>query len=77
MDKNDIRDAIAALDEDTIIGHVKYDQKMKGLNFARTVLCGGQWQRVDGELKLKIIDNSLHTEIPLTGEYIPGNATTK
>lgn len=75
MDKNDIKAAIAALDVDTIIGHVKYDQEMDGLPFARTVLCGGQWQRVDGELKLKIIDNSLHTEIPLTGKFIEGNAT--
>lgn len=77
MSKEDIRDAIAALDVDTIIGHVKYDQTMDGLTFARTVLCGGQWQREDGELKLRIIDNSLHTGIPLTGEYIEGNATNK
>lgn len=77
MNKEDIRDAIAALDVDTIIGHVKYDQEMEGLTFARTVLCGGQWQREDGELKLRIIDNSLHTEIPLTGEYIEGNATNR
>lgn len=77
MNKEDIRAAIAALDVDTIIGHVKYDQKKDGLTFARTVLCGGQWQREDGELKLRIIDNSLHTEIPLTGDYIEGNATNK
>ena len=75
MDKEDIRDAIANIDTDTIIGHVKYDQEMNGLPYARTVLCGGQWQRENGELKLKIIDNSLHPEIPLTGEYIEGNAT--
>ena len=75
MDKEDIRDAIANIDTDTIIGHVKYDQEMNGLPYARTVLCGGQWQREDGQLKLKIIDNSLHPEIPLTGEYIEGNAT--
>ncbi len=75
LNKEDVRAALSSLDVDTIIGHVKYDQKMKGLTFARTVLCGGQWQREDGELKLKIIDNSLHPEIPLTGEYIPGNAT--
>ena len=76
MSKEDIRDAIANLDVDTIIGHVKYDQEMNGLPFARTVLCGGQWQRDEnGDLKLIIIDNSLHTEIPLTGSYISGNAT--
>lgn len=75
LEKEDIRAALSSLDTDTIIGHVKYDQKMKGLTFARTVLCGGQWQREDGVLTLKIIDNSLHPEIPLTGEYLPGNAT--
>lgn len=75
MDKEDIREAIANIDTDTIIGHVKYDQEMNGLPYSRTVLCGGQWQREDGELKLKIIDNSLHPEIPLTGEYKKGNAT--
>ncbi len=77
LDKEDIRTALSSLDVDTIIGHVKYDQKMKGLTFARTVLCGGQWQRENGELTLKIIDNSLHPEIQLTGEYQPGNATNK
>lgn len=76
MDKEDIRAAIAAIDTDTVIGHVKYDQEMDGLRFSRTVLCGGQWQRENGELKLKIIDNSLHTDIPLTGEYMEGNATS-
>ncbi len=76
MDKEDIRAAIAAIDIDTVIGHVKYDQEMDGLRFARTVLCGGQWQKENGELKLKIIDNSLHTDIPLTGEYMEGNATS-
>ena len=75
MSKEDIRDAIAAIDTDTIIGHVKYDQEMNGLTFARTILTGGQWQRENGELKLRIIDNSLHPEIPLTGSYIEGNAT--
>ena len=76
-DKEKLRDAILDLDVDTIVGHVKYDQEMDGLRYARTVLCGGQWQRENGELVLKIIDNSLHPEIPLTGEYVPGNATLK
>ena len=77
MDKNDIREALASLDVDTIIGHVKYDQEMDGLHFSRTVLCGGQWQRDEnGDLKLVIIDNSIHPEIPLTGSYQSGNATT-
>ncbi|MCR5214220.1 MAG: ABC transporter substrate-binding protein [Eubacterium sp.] len=78
MDKNDIKASLASLDVDTIVGHVKYDQEMDGLHFARTVLCGGQWQRDEnGDLKLVIIDNSIHPEIPLTGSYQEGNATKK
>lgn len=75
LDKEDIRDAIAGLEVNTITGPIKYDKKMKGLTYSETVLCGGQWQRIDGELKLKVIDNSLYPEIPLTGEYVSGNAT--
>lgn len=74
-DKQKLREAIGGLDVTTIVGHVKYDQKMKGLPYACTTLCGGQWQRENGELVLKIIDNSLYPEIGLTGEYVPGNAT--
>ena len=76
-DREKVRDAIAGLDVDTIVGHIKYDRKMDGLNYASTVLCGGQWQREDGQLVLKVIDNSLYPDIPLTGEYQPGNATKK
>ncbi|MCR5138414.1 MAG: ABC transporter substrate-binding protein [Oscillospiraceae bacterium] len=72
-----VRDAIRSLDVTTIVGHVKYDQQMKGLTYACTTLCGGQWQRENGELVLKVIDNSLYPEIQLTGSYQPGNATQK
>ena len=70
-----LREAIAALDVTTIVGHIRYDRQMRGLNYACTVLCGGQWQRRDGELRLVVIDNSLYPEIELTGSYVPGNAT--
>lgn len=76
-EKNAVRDAIGALDVDTVVGHVKYDNEMNGLPYTRTVLCGGQWQRENGQLTLKVIDNTLHPEIPLTGEYVPGNATNR
>ena len=76
-DKAKVKEAIGGLDVTTIVGHVKYDQKMKGLPYACTTLCGGQWQREDGQLVLKIIDNSLYPEIGLTGEYVPGNATNR
>lgn len=74
-DRQKLAEAIGGLDVTTVVGHVKYDQKMKGLPYACTTLCGGQWQRENGELVLKIIDNSLYPEIGLTGKYAPGNAT--
>ena len=76
-EKKAVRDAIGALDVETIVGPIKYENTMEGLTYARTALCGGQWQREDGRLVLKIIDNSLHPEIRTTGEYLPGNATQR
>ena len=70
-----VRDAIAGLDVTTVVGNIRYDQQMRGLHYACTVLCGGQWQRENGELTLKVIDNSLYPEIGLTGSYVEGNAT--
>lgn len=72
-----VRDAISNLDVTTIVGHIRYDQQMRGLRFACTSLCGGQWQRENGQLTLKVIDNSLYPDIQLTGAYIPGNATQR
>ena len=73
-----VRDAIRALDVTTLVGPVKYDQKMGGLTFAYTPLTAGQWQRDEaGNLVLKVIDNSLYPEIPLTGEYWAYNATMR
>ena len=70
-----LRDAIRDLDVTTVVGEIKYDQQMDGLTYACTTLCGGQWQREDGELVLRVIDNSLYPDIKLTGSYKPGNAT--
>ena len=75
--KEDIYTAIGQLDLTTIVGPVKYDSQMNGLPYGNTVLCGGQWQREGEQLVLKIIDNSLHPEIELTGVYQPGNATNR
>ena len=72
-----LMDAIRGLDVTTVVGEVRYDQEMDGLTYAATTLCGGQWQREDGELVLKVIDNSLYPDIELTGSYVPGNATQK
>ena len=77
-DREAVRAAIASLDVDTLVGHVKYDQKMKGLTFSYTPLTAGQWQRDEnGSLVLKVIDNSLYPDIPLTGEYWAFNATMR
>ena len=71
-----LRDAIGQLDIQTVVGNIKYDQQMKGLKYACTVLCGGQWQRDEnGQLALRIVDNSLYPDIELTGTYQSGNAT--
>lgn len=70
-----LRDAIRDLEVTTVVGDIKYDQQMDGLTYACTTLCGGQWQREDGELVLRVIDNSLYPDIKLTGSYQPGNAT--
>ena len=77
MKKEDIRAAIAGLNVNTIVGPIQYNKKMRGLNYGSTVLCGGQWQRENGELVLKVIDNSLYPEIALTGTYQPINATNR
>lgn len=77
-DKEAVYKAIGNLKCQTIVGSVDYSKKLKGLPYSSSVLTGGQWQRSeDGELNLVIIDNSLYPEIPVTGEYLPGNATTK
>ncbi|MBQ6381349.1 MAG: ABC transporter substrate-binding protein [Clostridia bacterium] len=77
-DKQKVYEAIGALKCQTIVGSVDYSKKLKGLPYSSSVLTGGQWQRDEnGELNLVIIDNSLYPDIPLTGSYLKGNATTK
>ena len=76
-DKEAVRDAMKALDTTTIVGPIKYDQKMGNLTYSDTVIGGGQWQMIDGKLTLKIIDNTVYPEVPTTGSYVSGNATTK
>ncbi len=76
-EKAAVRDAMKALDTTTIVGPIKYDQKMGNLDYSNTVIGGGQWQMVDGKLTLKVIDNTVYPEVPTTGSYVAGNATTK
>ena len=77
-DKDALVKAIGELTCETIVGPVDYSKELNGLKYSSSVLTGGQWQRDEnGELQLIIIDNSLYPNIPTTGEYKPGNATTK
>jgi branched-chain amino acid transport system substrate-binding protein len=65
LDKEDIRQAIAATEIDTIVGPVRYNDE----NYSRTPLVGGQW--VKGEKfpwQLNVVYNQEHSEIPLTGD---------
>jgi branched-chain amino acid transport system substrate-binding protein len=39
LDKEKVRDALAKTDMDTIVGHIKYNDK----NYSETPLVGGQW----------------------------------
>ena len=80
LDKEAVRDALAATDIETIVGPIKYDQEMMGLTYGDTVLAGGQWQlQDDGTEKLVVIDNTVYSniDIPITGEYKAGNALNK
>ena len=68
LDRESILAGIAAIDVETIVGPIKYNDD----NWSLTPLAGGQWQRQeDGTLKLVIINNSVNPEVPLTGEYKP------
>ncbi len=65
LEPEDIRDGIAAIDVDTLVGHISYNDE----HWGTTPLAGGQWQlQDDGSLKLFIINNSLYPEIPVTGD---------
>lgn len=65
LDPENIRDGIAAIDINTIVGPISYNEE----HYAVTPLAGGQWQlQDDGSLKLVIVNNELNPEIPLTGE---------
>ncbi|GAB4245100.1 MAG: ABC transporter substrate-binding protein [Thermoleophilia bacterium] len=67
-----IRDAIAATDLDTVLGHINYAEGPVP-NVSKTPLVGGQWQMGVGEWPWThvVVSNSLHPDIPTTGELIP------
>lgn len=67
LDKGKIRDALVNTNLDTVVGHIKFNEK----NFALTPLVGGQW--VKGKKwpwDLQITYNKEHTNIPVTGKMV-------
>ena len=68
LDPEAIRDSLASLDLDTVMGHIKYNED----RYSVIALTGGQWQlQEDGDLVQAIIDNDLYPDVPLTGEMEP------
>jgi len=68
LKKDKIRQAIAATDLDTIVGHIKYNDQ----NFARTPVVAGQW--VKGKKfpwDLRICYNGKYKDIPTQGKLFP------
>jgi len=62
-----IREALAKTDLDTMVGHIKFNEK----NFALTPLVGGQWVKgTEWPWDLKITYNKEHPNIPTTGEMV-------
>jgi branched-chain amino acid transport system substrate-binding protein len=67
LNKDAIRQAVAATDLNTMVGHIKYNKE----NYARTPLVGGQWIKGDKfPWKLNVVYNKEHPEIALTGKMI-------
>jgi branched-chain amino acid transport system substrate-binding protein len=65
LDKEVLRKAIADTNMDTMVGHIKYNSE----NYCRTPLVGGQWVKGDKfPWDIKIVENSQHPYIPLTGK---------
>lgn len=67
LDKEKLRAAIAATDMDTIVGHIKYNDK----NYSETPLVGGQW--VKGKKwpwELEIVYNEQNPYIKKTAEMV-------
>ena len=79
-DKAKVMETIRGLDVETIVGPIKYDKEMNGLQYSDTVVAGGQWQKNEaGQWELVVIDASLYPELSgaVTGSYKAGNATQK
>ena len=76
-DKKKLLEALAHLDVNTIIGPVCYNQQMGGLHYSETVVAGGQWKLENGELVLRVVDNSVYPSVKVTADYESGNVTKR
>jgi branched-chain amino acid transport system substrate-binding protein len=66
-DTASIMAAVASTNLNTIVGPINWaNGPVK--NVTKTPLAGGQWQRVDGKLELKIVNNKQNPQIPVTGD---------
>ena len=75
--KKKLISALSRLDLNTIIGPICYNHVLGGLHYSETVMGGGQWQLENGELVLKVIDNSVYPSVKINAEYKSGNVTKK
>jgi branched-chain amino acid transport system substrate-binding protein len=74
-DKTAVRDAIKAINMDTIVGPLNFTAGPVP-NVAKTALCGGQWREADTPTgyDLVIVDNSLNPGVPTSGTIEPISA---
>ncbi|SPJ24159.1 ABC transporter substrate-binding protein [Palleronia abyssalis] len=71
-----LAEAIAATNLDTIVGHVEWNgagvPDFAAQNVCKTPLVGGQWRRGDdGTFELVVVDNETAPDIPTQGEMQP------
>ena len=68
LDKEKLRQAIAATNLDTIIGHISYNDQ----HWGETPLVGGQWQKgKDFPWEVQIVNNKRNPSIPTTSTMKP------
>ena len=75
-DADEVAEAIAATDLDTIVGPIRWDganlPPFAQKNVAKTPLVGGQWRKSDdGKFRIVIVDNQTYPDIPVAGDMEP------
>ncbi len=71
-DPDQVRDAIAALDMETVIGPVNFASSPIR-SVAITGLAGGQWRKGTGKYpyELKVVNNDILPEVPIEADMVP------